>query len=132
MTFTFFQGIVDACRNDPFKSAANIADGLGLQCCPQTVRNRIYAEGLHGRKPAVKGELTEHHMEIRTEYALEYADKPDTFWDRVVFCDEKTFSTDDPAATQYVWRTPTTRLSPHLITLVHTRSKYKIILCFDY
>ncbi|MPC62654.1 hypothetical protein E2C01_056743 [Portunus trituberculatus] len=43
------------------------------------------------------------------EYALEYADKPDTFWDRVVFCDEKTFSTDDPAATQYVWHTPTTR-----------------------
>lgn len=46
------------------------------------------------------------------EYALEYADKPETFWDRVVFCDEKTFSTDDPAAAQYVWRTPRTRLRP--------------------
>lgn len=52
------------------------------------------------------------------EYALEYADKPDPFWDRVVFCDEKTFSTDDPTATQYVWRTPTTRFVTHLIMLV--------------
>ena len=106
----FVQDIAAACHNNPFKSAASIADDLGLQCCPQTVRNRIYTDGLHGRKPAVKGELTAHHMEARMEYSLEYADKPATFWDRVVFCDEKTFSTDDPAATQYVWRTPTTRL----------------------
>ncbi|KAG0724812.1 Transposable element Tcb2 transposase [Chionoecetes opilio] len=28
-------------------------------------------------------------MEDRMEYALEYADKPDNFWERVLYCDEK-------------------------------------------
>ncbi|KAG7154982.1 PiggyBac transposable element-derived protein 4-like 9 [Homarus americanus] len=67
---------------DPFTTSASIRHDLALQCSTQTVRNR--------------------HMEARMEYALEYADKEDSFWDRVVFCDEKTFCTDSPTSNRNV------------------------------
>ncbi|XP_071519944.1 uncharacterized protein [Panulirus ornatus] len=74
----------------PFTPASNIRDSLGLQCTPQTVRNRHHSEGLRGRIPATKPVLSEANMESRVEYALEYADKPHQFWENVIFCDEKT------------------------------------------
>ncbi|KAK3888216.1 hypothetical protein Pcinc_007747 [Petrolisthes cinctipes] len=34
-------------------------------------------------------------MEQRMEYALKYVDRGEDFWSNVIFCDERTFSTDD-------------------------------------
>ncbi|XP_071521940.1 uncharacterized protein [Panulirus ornatus] len=85
--------------------ASNIRDTLGLQCTPQTVRNRHHSEGLRGRIPATKPVLSEANMESR----LEYADKPHHFWENVIFCDEKTFCSDGPPANKHVWRHPNTR-----------------------
>ncbi|XP_071530470.1 uncharacterized protein [Panulirus ornatus] len=93
-----------------FTPASNIRDTLGLQCTPQTVRNRHHSEGLRGRIPATKPVLSEANMESRVEYALEYADKPHQFWENVIFCDEKTFCSDGPPANKHVWRHPNTRV----------------------
>ena len=88
----------------PFTSASNVRHQLELPCTSQTIRNRLHDRGIHGHTPANKPELTDLHMEQRVEYALTYADKPATFWlNDVVYCDEKTFSTDEERNVR-VWR----------------------------
>ena len=103
-----FQGIAEATQRDPFTTASSIQNQLHLQCTPETIRNRLRERGLRGRRPAVKQHLTEQHMENRMAYALEYCDKEVSFWENVVYCDEKTFSSAHHGAS-YVWRPINTR-----------------------
>lgn len=97
-----------ASMGNPFYSTTTIRAQHDIRCMPQTIRNRLHTCGLHGRKPAYKPDLTERNMEQRMEYALQYADKPPSFWDNTIFCDEKTFSTDADWVS-WVWRSINTR-----------------------
>ena len=63
---------------------------------------------MHSYTPAEKPILTEEAMEKRMEYALRYADEPQAFWEQVVFCDEKWFSSATPNNDR-VWRPPRAR-----------------------
>ncbi|KAK3880780.1 hypothetical protein Pcinc_014761 [Petrolisthes cinctipes] len=89
------RAITSAISANPSSTTTTIRAQQNLSCSAQTIRNRFYQSGRHGRRPAYKPELTECNMEHRMEYALLYADKPPSFWNTVIFCDEKTFSTDD-------------------------------------
>lgn len=100
--------ISNAIINEPFTPAPQIRRDLGLVCSAQTVRNRHHSNNLHGRTPAKKPELSELNMEQRMEYALEYVDKPPNFWENVIFCDEKTYCSDDMPES-VVWRPVNTR-----------------------
>lgn len=95
--------IANIIDNAPFTTAPAIRHQIGLPCTSQTIRNRHHNRDLHARVPAKKPKLTDLDTERRMEYALEYAEKPALFWDNVVYCDEKTFSTDD-RTTRGVWR----------------------------
>ncbi|XP_050705710.1 uncharacterized protein LOC126991058 [Eriocheir sinensis] len=95
--------IANIIDNAPFTTAPAIRHQTGLPCSSETIRNRHHERDLHARVPAKKPKLTDLDIERRMEYALEYAEKPAPFWDNVVFCDEKTFSTDERTTTR-VWR----------------------------
>lgn len=105
----FVQAIAAEISARPFSSASSVCNALDLQCSLQTVRNRHHSIGVHGRRPALKPLLTDTHKEERVQYALEYSDMPEHFWQTVVFCDEKTFSSDGLTGTGYVWRPSGTR-----------------------
>lgn len=92
----------------PFTPASTIRSDLGLHCSAQTVRRRLHSAGRNGRTAAIKPRLTEANMEQRMEYALEYVYKPTRFWEQVIYCDEKTFSSDGQTV-NVVWRPPITR-----------------------
>ncbi|KAK3888414.1 hypothetical protein Pcinc_007542 [Petrolisthes cinctipes] len=100
--------IIGAYDGDPFTTTTSILSAYDISCSMQTIRNRLHASGLRGRKLARKPELTERVMEQRMEYALEYSDKDQEFWNNVIFCDEKTFSADEEWVS-WVWRTENTR-----------------------
>ncbi|KAK3883447.1 hypothetical protein Pcinc_012223 [Petrolisthes cinctipes] len=100
--------IIGAYDADPFTPTTSILSVYDISCSTQTIRNRLHASGVRGRKPVRKPELTERVMEQHMEYALKYSDKVQEFWNNVIFCDEKTFSTDDEWVSS-VWRTENTR-----------------------
>ena len=102
------RAISDVIINGPFTAASTIHSNIGHACSEQTIRNRHYSNRLHGRKPAKKPYLSEANMEQRVEYALEYADKGPDFWENVIFCDEKTYCSDD-SSPSIVWRPINTR-----------------------
>ncbi|KAG7174781.1 putative Transposable element Tc1 transposase-like 50 [Homarus americanus] len=89
--------------NRHFTTAPSTRKELGLACTPQKIRNRHHSHDLHAHIPTKKTHLTEVDMERHLKYELEYAEKPTCFWEDVVYCDEKTFSTDERTTTR-VWR----------------------------
>ncbi|KAG7173993.1 putative Transposable element Tc1 transposase-like 54 [Homarus americanus] len=97
------QAILSIIDTDPLATAVSIQDDLGLQCPPQTIRSRLHSMDLHSYTPAKKLHLSELNRENRMECSLQYCYKDDSFWDHVVFCDEKTFSSDNHRNTK-VWR----------------------------
>ncbi|KAK3870731.1 hypothetical protein Pcinc_002785 [Petrolisthes cinctipes] len=101
------QNIKSSIKNDPSSTSLNIKEDHNLRCTTQTVRNRLHSFNLHARKPAKKPYLTEPNMEKRMEYSLNYSDKPASFWENVIFLDEKTFY--DTSKATNVWRQPGTR-----------------------
>ncbi|KAK3877933.1 hypothetical protein Pcinc_017401 [Petrolisthes cinctipes] len=95
-------------RNPLLTSSLRIIEHQNLRCTQQTVHNRFYAMNLHGRKPARRHHLTEANREKRLEYALKFCEKAASFWENVVFLEEKTFYSTDRKATK-VWRKNGTR-----------------------
>ena len=75
----------------------------------QTVRKRLHEADLHHRTPATKPFLTAANREQRIGFALQYYPEDAEFWKNVVFCDEKTFATDDHGKL-HCWRPRNTRL----------------------
>lgn len=79
-------------RGNPFISSIQIRNELQLPVCSRTVRVRLRAAGLKCRTPAKKDVLKPAHKEARMRFAAEHIEKGLDFWGRVIFTDEKTFS----------------------------------------
>lgn len=90
---------------NPFITATQIREQLNLEVSDSTVRQRLRDSGLNARKPASKPALDPAHAEARLEYCQENLHRD---WSRVIFSDEKTFSTSTDVRT-YVWRPPGSR-----------------------
>lgn len=88
---------------DPFRTSTEIRDILQLSVSKQTIRRRLNEKGRFGRKATVKEMLTEQHKAARLNFALAYIRKPDSFWEQVIFTDEKVFSTA-PNSSVHVYR----------------------------
>lgn len=101
--------------NDPFATAATIREKHGISCTLQTIRNRLHSIDWHGCQPRKKPALSQSIMEKRLAYALEYADRPSSFWDNVIFCSEKTFCSDDGRTTIVRHKQNTRFKSEHVV-----------------
>lgn len=97
------QSILRCCDEDPFRTSTEIKNILKLNVSRSTIRRRLNKEGRHGRKSAVKEMLKDQHKVARLRFALAYRSKPLSYWDRVIFTDEKVFSTA-PNSSVHVYR----------------------------
>ena len=102
------QLIIDMARRTPLTNAVTIRKEIQTQVAVQTVRNRLHEAGIHHRIPAEKPFLTAIHQQERLGFALQYYPKDAEFWQQVIFCDEKTFASDDHGSL-HCWRPANTR-----------------------
>ena len=100
--------IVEFARRHPLCNTTVIKRELDLQVSNDTIRRRLHRAAIHHFKPASKPFLTDRHRQERLSFALEYYPKDDEFWEKVIFCDEKTFSSDEHGSL-HCWRQWNTR-----------------------
>ncbi|XP_066982165.1 uncharacterized protein [Macrobrachium rosenbergii] len=100
--------IVEAARQQPIITAVAIKHQIGCDAGGQVIRKTLHASGIHHRAPAIKPGLSQAHKDERLGFALEYYAADAEFWSKVIFCDEKTFSTDTHGRAQ-CWRLNNTR-----------------------
>lgn len=95
--------------SNPQTNAVAIRESLHLDVSNMTVRRVLHEAGLHRRTPAKKEFLTDQHREGRLRFAQQYVDRPEDFWKRVIWTDEKTFSSGH--GRRHCWRRDNTRVS---------------------
>ena len=100
--------IVLTSRRNRFLSAPKLARQLynaqSLRVSKQTVRNRLHAAGLRGRKPYVGIPLTARHRQLRLQWARNHRRWIQRRWNRVVFSDESRFNVQFSDGRLRVWR----------------------------
>ena len=84
--------IVEEIRACPKSSATELTRQLDLPCHPCTTRRHIKEGGIDCYVPAVKETLTEVNREGRLRFAQENIHHGIDFWRKVIFTDEKSFS----------------------------------------
>jgi len=70
--------------------------------------------------------LTSSQRQARLEWAKEYAQKPATFWDSVIFSDESSFHTHEALKGRFVWRFPHEELVPKMVQPVTKFGGHKV------
>lgn len=100
--------IVESAENNPMNNAVALREELQLYVSVQTVRRRLHAEGIHHRTPATKQFLTARHREGRLRFAEAHVQEDLDYWARVIFTDEKTFSSTNHGKL-HCWRKNNTR-----------------------
>lgn len=69
-----------------------------------TVRRALRTEGFHARTPRRTPLLRDRHKKSRLQYAQNNLDKPQKFWDTVLWTDETKLELFGPMDQRYVWR----------------------------
>ena len=100
--------IFQQARENSFTNSIDIASSLQLTVSPRTVRRRLHAAGLHNHAAATKDMLTSAHKDKRLHFAHEHVGEGMDFWGRVIFTDEKTFSSSTHGRAR-CWRFTNTR-----------------------
>jgi len=100
--------IIQHMKANPFQPANKIPAALGLNVSGRIAQMRLHAAGLKCRKAAKKPLLTPRHKDQRVDFAMNHLDFTDEEWQKVIWMDEKTFSTDKDGRYR-VWRTDNTR-----------------------
>ncbi|KAK4318814.1 hypothetical protein Pmani_010237 [Petrolisthes manimaculis] len=103
--------ILQAAEPDPQTNAVAIRESFYLDVSERTVRRVLHEAGVHQQHhqtPANKEFLTDQHREGRLRFAQQYVDKPEEFGKRVIWTDEKTFSSSCHGW-RHCWRKNDTR-----------------------
>ena len=100
--------ILNTIRNNPLTSVQQHCRDLELACHSNTVRRRAQEAGINCHIPATKEKLTQHHKECRLGFALQYLNSDYSFWEKVIFTDEKYFTSIE-ARKRQCWRISNTR-----------------------
>lgn len=85
--------IIAAAVDNPFFTAEQIKNELGLNVDVQVVRQRLHEAGLRSRTAARKPLLSDHHKAARLLFAQSHKDWTAEDWGQVMFTDESTFTT---------------------------------------
>lgn len=76
----------------------------GTDVSVATVRRTLHEQGLHARAPRKTPLLTSRHKQNRIQFAKNHLDKPQKFWDSVLWTDETKIELFGPMDQRYVWR----------------------------
>uniref|UniRef100_A0A8C5PJ22 Transposase n=1 Tax=Leptobrachium leishanense TaxID=445787 RepID=A0A8C5PJ22_9ANUR len=77
---------------------------VGTEVSAQTIRRTLRNEGLHARTPRRTPLLSPKNKKSRLQYAKSHVDKPQKFWDSVLWTDETKLELFGPMDQRYVWR----------------------------
>uniref|UniRef100_A0A8C5MKH6 Transposase n=1 Tax=Leptobrachium leishanense TaxID=445787 RepID=A0A8C5MKH6_9ANUR len=77
---------------------------VGTEVSAQTIRRTLRNEGLHARTPRRTLLLSPKNKKSRLQYAKSHVDKPQKFWDSVLWTDETKLELFGPMDQRYVWR----------------------------
>uniref|UniRef100_A0A8C5N259 Transposase n=1 Tax=Leptobrachium leishanense TaxID=445787 RepID=A0A8C5N259_9ANUR len=77
---------------------------VGTEVSAQTIRRTLRNEGLHARTPRRTPLLSPKNKKSRLQNAKSHEDKPQTFWDSVLWTDETKLELFGPMDQRYVWR----------------------------
>uniref|UniRef100_A0A8C5MHI1 Transposase Tc1-like domain-containing protein n=1 Tax=Leptobrachium leishanense TaxID=445787 RepID=A0A8C5MHI1_9ANUR len=77
---------------------------VGTEVSAQTIRRTLRNEGLHARTPRRTPLLSPKNKKSRLQYAKSHVDKPQKFWDSVLWTDETKLDLFGPMDQRYVWR----------------------------
>uniref|UniRef100_A0A8C5QDF1 Transposase n=1 Tax=Leptobrachium leishanense TaxID=445787 RepID=A0A8C5QDF1_9ANUR len=77
---------------------------VGTEVSAQTIRRTLRNEGLHARTPRHTPLLSPKNKKSRLQYAKSHVDKPQNFWDSVLWTDETKLELFGPMDQRYVWR----------------------------
>lgn len=101
------------------KIAVNVAEATGVAISAQTVRNVLHSDDYHGRVARKKSFISAANKVKRLNFAVEHGDKPQSFWDKVIWSDESKFQLFQSKRRVRVWRRPNTELeTKHLVPTV--------------
>ena len=81
-------------------------ESFGLSLTSQAIRNRLHEANLHGRIPRNKPFISPINRKKRLEWAKKYVDKPQEFWDSVIWSDESKFNLFGTDGAVKIWRKP--------------------------
>ena len=87
-------------------AAKELEESFGLSLTPQTIRNCLHEANLHGRTPRNKPYISPINREKRLEWAKKNVDKPQEFWDSVIWSDESKFNLFGSDGAVKIWRKP--------------------------
>jgi transposase len=104
------EALVQAIRDRPLLigGVAEIRRNLNLNCNYSTVGLRVKEAGIGHYKPAKKPNITDNHRQARIEFARSFSEMNQSYWDLVVFSDEKTFRSNTTGRLE-LWRPRNTR-----------------------
>lgn len=109
-----------------------IKENLKLDCGLTTIRNRLHEGGFWGRIARRKPCLTKKNMKARLQFAMDHLDKPEDFWNKVIWSDESKFELFGSKRRQTVWRKNGKGLESNLTHKIVKHSKYVMVWgCFS-
>ena len=91
-------------RSSTTAAAKELVESFGLSLTSQTIRNRLHEANLHGRIPRNKPYISPINRKKRLEWAKKYVDKPQEFWDSVIWSDESKFNLFCTDGAVKIWR----------------------------
>lgn len=107
-------------RQNPKMSAPKLAAMLerdyGINVVAQTIRNIIKTAGYNGRVSRKKPYVSKVNRQKRLAFAKEHVNKPQSFWDSVIFSDESIFRIFGSGGRVMVWRRPNQQLQSQNLT----------------
>lgn len=86
------------------KQITTVLKDLNINVSRQLIRNRLNSHGLYGRIKRKVPMISKVNQKKRFLYAKEYRNHPNSYWDNVMYIDEKKFELICNPRKQYIWR----------------------------
>ncbi|GFT40289.1 transposable element Tc1 transposase [Trichonephila clavipes] len=94
------------------KLASSISSAIGEKISAETVRRVLHNARLHGRIPVRKPLINCVNRKKRLSLAKKHISKPESFWNTVIFSDERKFNLYRSDGQYKVWRQVGKELDP--------------------
>ncbi|KAJ4431613.1 hypothetical protein ANN_20212 [Periplaneta americana] len=93
------------------KLASEIESATGKKVHAQTIRRAIHKRGYNGRIAPKKPYVCERNRHKRLQFAKEYENKGEDWWEKALFSDESKFNVFGSDSRQMVWRKPEEKMN---------------------
>lgn len=129
--------IVRKIKENPKTSVPKLTDEvskiINKPLSADTVRRVLKSDGYNGRVARKKPYVSAVNKKKRVAFAKDYVNKPNSFWNQVIFSDESKFNLFGSDGRQIVWRKKNTELQPKNLqaTVKHGGGSVMVWGCFS-